>query len=148
MLTKRERYAAILSEISTMICNESDIIAKMANISAALRKEFCWLWVGFYRVVGDKLVLGPFQGDIACMRIARGRGVCGTAWNEKRIILVDDVEKFPGHIACSAESRSEIVVPVFKDEEVVAILDIDSGNPAEFDKTDKEFLQQIANILI
>ena len=126
---------------------KADVIANMANMAAMLHETFGFWWTGFYRVIGDELVLGPFQGPLACTRIAYGRGVCGTAWKERRTIVVPDVEQFPGHIACSAASRSEIVVPVFRDGEVVAVLDIDSAELNTFDETDAENLNKMVNFL-
>ena len=126
---------------------KADVIANMANMAAMLHETFGFWWTGFYRVIGDELVLGPFQGPLACTRIAYGRGVCGTAWKEHRTVVVPDVEQFPGHIACSAASRSEIVVPVFRDGEVVAVLDIDSAELNTFDETDAENLNKMVNFL-
>jgi len=124
--SKEERYKALLPQIKSLVDNETDEIANMANISAMLSATFGFFWTGFYRVVGDELVLGPFQGPLACTRIKKGRGVCGTAWQEERVLIVPDVDLFPGHIACSSLSRSEIVVPLIKDSFVTAVLDIDS----------------------
>ena len=172
-MTKEERYQALLPQAEALCEGETDMIAKMANISALLHREMGFWWTGFYRVVphpqplsfqergaaravfpslerrggqgGEaELVLGPFQGPVACTRIAYGRGVCGTAWKERRTIVVPDVEQFPGHIACSSESRSEIVVPVFEGEKVIAVLDIDSRDLATFDDTDRLWLEKIA----
>ena len=126
---------------------KADVIANMANMAAMLHETFGFWWTGFYRVIGDELVLGPFQGPLACTRIAYGRGVCGTAWKEHRTVVVPDVEQFPGHIACSAASRSEIVVPVFRDGEVVAVLDIDSAELNTFDETDAENLNKMVTFL-
>lgn len=145
--TKRELYSNLLPQIKSLVENEPDAIANMANISACLKDTFHFWWVGFYRVVGDELVLGPFQGSVACTRIKRGRGVCGTAWKEKKTVVVPDVDKFPGHIACSSLSRSEIVVPLFKGDEVVAVLDIDSEKLSCFDEEDKECLEEIVNVI-
>ncbi len=151
-MTKEDKYAALLPQVKALCEGEEDIIAKMANVSALLHQEFAFWWTGFYRVVGNELLLGPFQGPIACVHIAYGRGVCGTAWKEHRTVVVPDVEEFPGHIACSSESRSEIVVPVFKVEsgkrkvenkEVIAVLDIDSRELATFDDIDARWLEQI-----
>jgi GAF domain-containing protein len=128
--------------------NNVDIIANMANMAAMLHENFGFWWTGFYRVMNNELVLGPFQGPLACTRIAYGRGVCGTAWKERRTIVVPDVEEFPGHIACSAASRSEIVVPIMQNGEVIAVLDIDSENLATFDQTDAEYLQQMVSMLV
>lgn len=146
--TKRELYSNLLPQIKSLVENEPDAIANMANISACLKDTFHFWWVGFYRVVGDELVLGPFQGPVACTRIKRGRGVCGTAWKEKKTVVVPDVDKFPGHIACSSLSRSEIVVPLFKGDEVVAVLDIDSEKLSCFDEEDKAWLEEIVNVIL
>ena len=122
---------------------ETDLIANLANIAAALKEQFNWLWVGFYLVKNEELVVGPFQGPVACTRIKKGRGVCGTSWAEARTLIVPDVEKFPGHIACSSLSRSEIVVPVIRNNEVVAVLDVDSEMIDHFDTTDEKYLKQV-----
>ncbi len=145
--TKEERYAALLPQIAAVVEGETDEVARMANVAACLWETFRFWWVGFYRVIGDELVLGPFQGPLACMRIRYGRGVCGTAWAEERTIVVPDVEQFPGHIACSSASRSEIVVPVYKEGKVVAVLDIDSEHLATFDEVDQRWLEQLCAIL-
>ncbi len=142
-MQKEDKYAAVLPQVKALCEGEDDIIAKMGNVSALLHQEFAFWWTGFYRVVGNELLLGPFQGSIACVHIAYGRGVCGTAWKEHRTVVVPDVEEFPGHIACSSESRSEIVVPVFRDNEIIAVLDIDSRELATFDDTDARWLEQI-----
>lgn len=168
---KNEKYAALLPQAKALCEGESDIIAKMANISALLHNEFGFWWTGFYRVVNEEggmrkeellgrdnnnpslltqhssLILGPFQGPLACMHIAYGRGVCGTAWKERRTVVVPDVELFPGHIACSSESRSEIVVPVFHGDDIIAVLDIDSRELATFDQTDAHWLEQIVVLI-
>ena len=141
---KREKYRLLTEQIRALIEGESDSIAVMANVCAAIHETMGFFWTGFYRVQGNELVLGPFQGPVACMHIAFGRGVCGTAWKEQRTIVVPDVEQFPGHIACSSLSRSEIVVPVFsKDGAVVAVLDIDSKELATFDDIDRQYLEAI-----
>ena len=140
---KHEKYALLYKQIVVLTEGEPDPIANMANISACLWETFRFWWVGFYRVVQDELVLGPFQGPLACTRIRKGRGVCGTAWAKRETVIVPDVELFPGHIACSSASRSEIVVPVFNGDEVVAVLDIDSEHLATFDETDKLWLEKI-----
>lgn len=145
--SKKELYENLLPQIKSLIEGETDVIANMANISACLNETFNFWWVGFYRVVADELVLGPFQGPIACTRIKKGRGVCGTAWKEKQTVIVPDVDEFPGHIACSSLSKSEIVVPVFKENVVVAVLDIDSEKVANFGETDKEYLEIIVALL-
>ena len=145
--TKQERYEALLPQIKAVVEGEADLIANMANVAAMLHETFGFWWTGFYRVVGEELVLGPFQGPMACTRIKKGRGVCGTAWAKAETQVVPDVDKFPGHIACSSASRSEIVVPVFREGEVVAVLDIDSDRLATFDQTDRRYLEQIVQLL-
>lgn len=145
---KQEKYAALLPQIQSVIEDEPDQIARMANIAAMLHETFRFWWTGFYRVFDKELVLGPFQGPLACTRIRRGRGVCGTAWQENQTQIVPDVEQFPGHIACSSASRSEIVVPVHNGKgDVVAVLDIDSAELGTFDETDKLWLERIVAIL-
>ncbi len=145
---KNARYHLLTEQISALIDGEDDLIAVMSNVCAAIHETMGFFWTGFYRVVGEELVLGPFQGPVACMHIAYGRGVCGTAWKEQRTIVVSDVEQFPGHIACSSLSRSEIVVPLLSPtNQVVAVLDIDSRELATFDDTDKEYLEHICNII-
>ncbi len=146
--SKAEKYASLLQQIISVTEDEPDQIARMANAAAMLHETFGWWWTGFYRVVDDELVLGPFQGSLACMRIRRGRGVCGTAWERDETQVVPDVDKFPGHIACSTASKSEIVVPVHDGEgHVVAVLDIDSDELNTFDNTDKEWLEKIVEFL-
>ena len=144
---KAEQYQSLLPQIKGLLEGEPDLIANLANIAAALKEQFGWLWVGFYIVKKDELVVGPFQGPVACTRIRKGRGVCGTSWAEARTLIVPDVEKFPGHIACSSLSRSEIVVPVIRNKEVVAILDADSEELNHFDITDQHFLEQIVDLI-
>ncbi len=146
-VTKAEKYAELMPQIAAVVGGESDEIANMANVAACLREVFGFWWVGFYRVVGEELVLGPFQGPLACTRIKRGRGVCGTAWLERKTVVVPDVDAFPGHIACSSASRSEVVVPVFRGDEVVAVLDIDSEHLGAFDETDREWLERLVALL-
>lgn len=146
--TKQERYSTLFPQLEALVESETDIIANMANISACLCDTFNFWWVGFYRVIDDVLILGPFQGPLACTRIKKGRGVCGTAWAESKTIVVPDVEQFPGHIACSSLSRSEIVVPLIKDDDVYGVLDIDSEHLNTFDETDKIWLERIANLLV
>jgi len=148
MTTKTETYERLLREAGSLFSGKSDLIANMANMAALLHRAFGFWWTGFYRVVDGELLLGPFQGPIACVHIVRGRGVCGTAWAEARTLVVHDVEKFPGHIACSAESKSEIVVPLFRDGEVIAVLDIDSERLATFDDTDRHYLEHLAALMI
>src|SRR5690606_27685848 len=142
-VSKEEKYKSLLPQIKALISGETDRIANLANVSAALKEGCGFFWVGFYLVKGRELVLGPFQGPVACTRIGFGKGVCGTAWKEKRTLLVPDVEAFPGHISCNAASRSEIVVPGFKDGEVYAVLDIDSEHLDSFDQTDQRFLEEL-----
>lgn len=145
---KEAKYDLLLRQVVATIEGEEDIIARMANIAAMIHHTFGFWWTGFYRVVGDELVLGPFQGPMACSRIAYGRGVCGTAWAEQNTQLVPDVELFEGHIACSSLSRSEIVVPVRKDGKIIAVLDIDSERVATFDDVDRVWLEQIVDVLV
>src|SRR3982750_612098 len=141
--TKEEQYTALLPQMKGLLEGETDLIANLANVAAALKEQFNWLWVGFYLVKNNELVVGPFQGPVACTRIKKGKGVCGTCWAEAKTIIVEDVEKFPGHIACSSLSRSEIVVPIIKNNEVVGVLDVDSNALNAFDTTDQHYLQQI-----
>jgi GAF domain-containing protein len=145
--SKAETYEALIPQIEALIADEADLYANLANVAAALREAFGFFWVGFYLVKGDQLVLGPFQGPIACTRINFGKGVCGTAWKEAKTQLVPDVDAFPGHIACSSASKSEIVVPVFNKNEVVMVLDVDSDQLADFDETDQKYLEQLMGIL-
>lgn len=148
-MTKIEKYKTVFEQIKSVVEDEDDMIANMANMSAMLHETFGFWWTGFYRVDPEsaQLVLGPFQGPVACTRIAFGKGVCGTAWERRSTVVVPDVHQFPGHIACSSASNSEIVVPVFRDEEVVAVLDIDSTDFNTFDDTDKEWLERIVSLL-
>ena len=145
--TKQERYEALLPQVWAVVEGEGDLIAYMANVAAMLHETFGFWWTGFYRVVDEELVLGPFQGPMACTRIRKGRGVCGTAWQKEETQVVPDVDKFPGHIACSSASRSEIVVPVFQEGEVIAVLDIDSAELATFDDVDRRYLERIVQLL-
>lgn len=144
---KQERYALLYAQIQAVLRGEEDAVARMANVAAMIHATFGFLWTGFYRVVGEELVLGPFQGPLACMRIGYGRGVCGTAWKEAKSLVVPDVEQFPGHIACSSLSRSEIVVPWRRDGAVVGVLDVDSEALKTFDEVDQEWLEKIVAIL-
>lgn len=146
--SKTDKYKNLIPQIAWLLDGESDLVANLGNIAAALREQFGWLWVGFYLVKQDELVLGPFQGPVACTRIKKGRGVCGTAWEREETLIVPDVEKFPGHIACSSRSRSEIVVPLVRQGQVIAILDVDSEQPDDFDETDRYYLEQIAGFPI
>ena len=143
---KEEKYEVLYRQIEALMEGESDMIANMANVAAMIHSTFHFWWTGFYRVVGEELVLSPFQGDLACSRIEYGRGVCGTAWKSQTTQVVPDVEQFPGHIACSSLSRSEIVVPVWRGEEIVAVLDIDSEHLATFDEVDKLWLEKIVKL--
>ena len=145
--SKEERYASLLPQVESVLEGEPDQIARMANVAAMLHETFHFWWTGFYRVVDNELVLGPFQGPMACTRIRKGRGVCGTAWAEARSQVVPDVDQFPGHIACSSASRSEIVVPLMREGEVVGVLDIDSEKLSTFDETDRLWLERIAEII-
>lgn len=145
--SKAERYALLVEQVASLLQGETDRVARMANVAAMIHQTFGFWWTGFYRVVGEELVLGPFQGPLACMRIRYGRGVCGTAWKERRTVIVPDVELFPGHIACSSASRSEIVVPLMRGDEVVAVLDIDSEKLATFDEEDRHWLEQIVSLV-
>lgn len=147
-MEKSEKYRLLTEQVRSLIEGETDTVAIMANVCAAIHETMGFFWTGFYRVVGNELVLGPFQGPVACMHIGFGRGVCGTAWQQRQTIVVPDVEQFPGHIACSSLSRSEIVVPLFsKDGEVKAVLDIDSQELATFDDTDRQYLETICSYL-
>ena len=145
--TKTEKYASLLPQIKGLLEGETDLVANLANIAAALKEQFGWLWTGFYLVKEEELVLGPFQGPVACTRIRKGRGVCGSSWAEARTLIVPDVEKFPGHIACSSLSRSEIVVPLIKEDKVVGVLDIDSSEYDQFDQTDQQYLEEIVSLI-
>ena len=145
--SREDKYRNLIPQLKGLLEGETDTIANFANISAALKQTFNFFWVGFYIVKKEELVLGPFQGTIACTRIKYGRGVCGTAWKEKRTVIVPDVNLFPGHIACDAASQSEIVVPLFHHDEVIAVLDIDSEQLNYFDEMDKKYLQQIVDLL-
>lgn len=143
--TKEEQYQTLLPQIKALIEGEPDLIANLANICAALKEQFGWLWVGFYLVKNEELVLGPFQGPVACTRIKKGRGVCGAAWQQATTLLVPDVEQFPGHIACSSLSKSEIVVPLFVNGEVSGVLDVDSISLNDFDETDQRYLEEVVS---
>jgi len=144
---KAEQYQSLIPQIEALLFGEPDLVANLANVAAALKEQFKWFWVGFYLVKGDELVLGPFQGPVACTRIAFGKGVCGVAWKEAKTLIVPDVDEFPGHIACSSLSKSEIVVPIFKNGKVVAVLDVDSEALAQFDDMDALYLEQIVKLV-
>jgi len=147
-LSKEEKYQQLLPLLAALVSGETDLIANLANLMAALKQTFNFLWVGVYVVKNDELVLGPFQGPIACTRIKKGKGVCGTAWQQANTLIVPDVDEFPGHIACSSESKSEIVVPVFnKNKEVIMIIDVDSEALNTFDETDAVYLEKVANLI-
>jgi GAF domain-containing protein len=144
---KKEQYESLIPQIKGLMTGEPNLIANLGNIAAALKEQFNWLWVGFYWVEGEELVLAPFQGPVACTRIKKGRGVCGTTWEKGMTLIVDDVEKFPGHIACSSASRSEIVIPVFQNGQIVGVLDVDSTELAHFDTIDQQYLEEIVGFL-
>jgi L-methionine (R)-S-oxide reductase len=146
-IDKAARYQSLIPQIEALITGEDDLIANLANISAALKEQFNWFWVGFYMVKNGELVLGPFQGPVACTRIAKGKGVCGTSWQQESTLIVDDVDQFPGHIACSSLSRSEIVIPLFNNGDVIGVLDVDSEYLTYFDETDKKYLEQIIKLI-
>jgi L-methionine (R)-S-oxide reductase len=145
--TKEEEYQSLLPQVKGLLTGETDLVANMANMAAALKEQFGWFWVGFYVVKNNELVLAPFQGPVACTRIQKGRGVCGSCWQEAKTLIVPDVEKFTGHIACSSLSKSEIVIPVMKEGEVVAVLDVDSEEYNFFDDTDKKYLEMIVKLI-
>jgi len=146
--TKREQYEELIPQIKALITGETDLIANLANVSAALKEQFGWLWVGFYLVKGDELVLGPFQGPVACTRIKNGKGVCGTAWAEKATQIVPNVDEFPGHIACSSASKSEIVIPMIQEGNVIGVFDVDSAELGTFDEVDQQYLEEIVRFII
>lgn len=145
--SKEEQYQLLIPQIEGLLYGETDLIANLANVAAALKEQFKWFWVGFYLVKNNELVLGPFQGPVACTRIAKGRGVCGTSWDKAETLIVPDVDAFPGHIACSSLSRSEIVLPLFSHGEVIGVLDVDSAELNEFDETDAKYLSQVINLI-
>jgi GAF domain-containing protein len=144
---KAEQYQSLLPQIEALLYGETDLVANMANVCAALKEQFKWFWVGFYLVKNGELVLGPFQGPVACTRIGLGKGVCGAAWQQSKTLIVPDVDAFPGHIACSSLSRSEIVLPIFKNGEVVGVLDVDSENLSAYDEIDAQYLQQVVQLI-
>ena len=145
--TKEEQYLALIPQVEGLLMGETDLVANMANVTAALKEQFNFLWVGFYLVKNDELVLAPFQGPVACTRMKKGRGVCGKSWAENTILIVPDVEKFPGHIACSSSSKSEIVIPILKANEIIGVLDVDSAEYNLFDDTDAKYLLQIIKLI-
>lgn len=144
---KTEQYSSLIPQISALLSGESDQIANMANVSAALKEQFNFFWVGFYMVKNNELVLGPFQGPVACTRIQKGKGVCGSSWDQSRTLIVPDVDAFPGHIACSSASRSEIVIPIIRKGSVIGVLDVDSAELNSFDETDALYLSQILDLI-
>ena len=145
--TKEEQYESLLPQIKALLEGEPDLIANLANITGALKEQFNWLWIGFYLVKDDELVLGPFQGPVACTRIKKGKGVCGASWAKAKTLIVPDVEKFPGHIACSSLSRSEIVVPIIRNNKVIGVLDADSIEPGQYDNIDQDYLERITEMI-
>ena len=145
--TKQEQYEAVIPQIKALIEGEDNLIANLGNVAAALKEQFNWLWVGFYLVKKDELVLGPFQGPVACTRIKKGRGVCGSSWAQQKTLIVPDVEKFPGHIACSSASKSEIVIPILHNNEVIAVLDVDSKELNQFNHIDQTYLEQVVSLI-
>ncbi|SDJ55713.1 GAF domain-containing protein [Pedobacter sp. ok626] len=146
-LNKESQYISLIPQIKALITGEDDMIANLANIAAALKEQFAWFWVGFYLVKGDELVLGPFQGPVACTRIKKGKGVCGAAWQQDETLIVPDVDQFPGHIACASASRSEIVLPLHRGQEVIGVLDVDSEYLSHFDEVDAKYLKEIINLI-
>jgi GAF domain-containing protein len=145
--TKAEQYKSLLPQIKGLLEGETDLVANLANVAAALKEQFDWLWVGFYLVKNDELVVGPFQGPVACTRIKKGKGVCGSSWAKAETVIVPDVEKFPGHIACSSLSKSEIVIPIIRAHEVLGVLDVDSAELNQFDDVDAHYLSEIINLV-
>ncbi|MES2112553.1 MAG: GAF domain-containing protein [Bacteroidota bacterium] len=144
---KAEQYQSLIPQIEALLTGEPDLIANLANVCAALKEQFKWFWVGFYLVKDNELVLGPFQGPVACTRIGLGRGVCGAAWQQEKTLIVPDVDAFPGHIACSSLSKSEIVLPLFNNGKVVGVLDVDAAELDQFDEADAKYLQQIIELI-
>lgn len=145
--TRTEQYEALIPQIRGILEGETDLVANLANVAAALKEQFGWLWIGFYLVRNEELIVGPFQGPVACTRIRKGKGVCGTSWADARTLIVPDVERFPGHIACSSLSKSEIVVPIIRGGNVVGVLDVDATELNQFDTTDQRYLEEIVNLI-
>ena len=145
--TKQEQYEALLPQVKGLLEGETYLVANLANVTAALKEQFNWLWVGFYIVKNNELVLAPFQGPVACTRIKKGRGVCGSSWQQRKTLIVPDVEQFPGHIACSSLSKSEIVIPIIRNDDVLGVLDVDSSELNTFDETDQYYLEQIIGLI-
>ncbi|MCX2430363.1 GAF domain-containing protein [Pedobacter sp. GR22-10] len=147
-IPKEKQYQSLIPQIEGLLFGETDFVANMANVSAALKEQFNWFWVGFYLVKDEELVLGPFQGPVACTRIKKGKGVCGSAWLQQKTLIVPDVDEFPGHIACASASKSEIVLPLIKDNQVIGVLDVDSEFPDHFDSIDQAYLEQVIHFLL
>ena len=145
--SKEEKYQSIIPQIKALLCGEADLIANLANVCAALKEQFNWFWVGFYLVKDDELVLGPFQGPVACTRIRKGKGVCGSSWQQAQTLIVPNVDEFPGHIACASASKSEIVLPFYLDGEIKGVLDVDSEYLSHFDEVDDKYLNKILKLL-
>ncbi|WP_199138057.1 GAF domain-containing protein [Pedobacter sp. ASV12] len=145
--TKAEQYESLIPQIEALLFGETDLIANLANVCAALKEQFGWFWVGFYLVKGDELVLGPFQGPVACTRIKKDKGVCGASWAQAKTLVVPDVDQFPGHIACASASKSEIVLPLYQQQNIIGVLDVDSEYLAHFDEVDAKYLEQIVKLL-
>ncbi len=145
--TREEQYLSLIPQIEALLYGETDLIANLANVCAALKEQFNWFWVGFYLVKEDELVLGPFQGPVACTRIRKGKGVCGTSWAQRETIIVPDVDAFPGHIACASASKSEIVLPLYKGDEIIGVLDVDSEHLSHFDEVDSIYLNKIIKLV-
>ncbi|MGA9650136.1 GAF domain-containing protein [Pedobacter sp.] len=146
--SKEEQYRSLIPQIEGLLYGETDFIANLANVCAALKEQFNWFWVGFYLVKDDELVLGPFQGPVACTRIKKGKGVCGSSWLQRETIIVPDVDEFPGHIACASASKSEIVLPLIKNDKVIGVFDVDSEFLNHFDEMDKIYLEQVISIIL
>ena len=146
-VSKEDQYLSLIPQIKGLLTGETDQIANLANIAAALKEQFNWFWVGFYLVKGEELVLGPFQGPVACTRIKKGRGVCGSSWERSEVLIVPDVDEFPGHIACATASRSEIVLPIYNGTKIIGVLDVDSEHLAYFDEVDARYLEQVLELL-
>lgn len=145
--TKEEQYQSLIPQIKALLAGEPDLIANLANVAAALKEQFNWFWVGFYLIKGEELVLGPFQGPVACTRIKKGKGVCGASWAKKQVIIVPDVDQFPGHIACASASKSEIVLPLYSGKQLIGVLDVDSEHLSHFDEIDEKYLKEIVNLI-
>jgi L-methionine (R)-S-oxide reductase len=145
--TKEEQYISLIPQIEALLYGETDLVANLANVCAALKEQFGWFWVGFYLIKNDELVLGPFQGPVACTRIKKGKGVCGTSWEREETIIVPNVDEFPGHIACASASKSEIVLPLYNDKNIIGVLDVDSEYLAHFDEIDAKYLNQIVSLI-